>query len=254
MFKVILTTISVTTIIIVFSASIFLNGILNIFGLAKISLESLNSFHQSAQTIKQLKTKNAKLKNANTKYKQKNNKLKTNNTAHKQKINTIKGRHQAKNLNISKKFVKRSSNKIASSAVAAATIGTAGVVLTVAGLEIYDYCNDKRELLNDENILFDTNKEFNYKECLQNAKNDSAKIITLVQKSVPKIVGNAWQETKNFSQDKWDETKEISDDVWQTTNRYSQYQWDNIKTSTNDLWNQRENASRWIKGKWNKLF
>ena len=78
MFRVILTSISATIIIIVFSASIFLNGILNMFGLAKISLESLNSFHQSTQTIKQLKTKNAKLKNANTKYKQKNNKLNTN--------------------------------------------------------------------------------------------------------------------------------------------------------------------------------
>jgi hypothetical protein len=232
MFRVILTTISATIIIIVFSASIFLNGILNIFGLAKISLESLNSFHQSTQTIKQLKTKNAKLKNANTKYKQKNNKLNTNNTAHKQKINTIKDRHQAKNLNISKKFVKRSSNKIASSAVAAATIGTAGVVLTIAGLEIYDYCDDKRELLNDENILFDTNKEFNYTECLQSAKDDSAKIITLMQKSAPKTVYKAWQETKNFSQDKWS----------------------NIKTGTNDLWNQRENINQWTKDKWNKLF
>lgn len=197
MFKTILTTISATIIIIVFVVSISLNGILNIFGLAAISLGQLNKFHQLAQKVKILKKNN-------TKYKQKNHQLKTSNKTHKQKINAIKNRHQTKSLNISKKFAKRSGKKIALSAAAAATIGTAGVVSAVALLEGYDYCDDKRELLNDENILFDTNKEFNSSECLQSAKNDSEKIIH-----------DYWQSTKDFGQDKWNAIKEISNDIWQ---------------------------------------
>ena len=74
----------------------------------------------------------------------------------------VKIRHKLKRLKLSKKFIKRTSRKISVSAVSAATIGTAAVVVTIASLEIYDYCNDKKELLEDGNILFKSNEEFDY--------------------------------------------------------------------------------------------
>ncbi|WP_275098765.1 hypothetical protein [Sedimenticola hydrogenitrophicus] len=126
----------------------------------------------------------------------------------------MKKRHKDKKLNLPKKFVKRSSKKIASSAVTAATIGTAGVVITVAGLEVYDYCEDRKELHEDENILFKTNSEFDYTQCLADAKNDSNEIIISVKKAVPEMVDSAWEDTKDISNEMWAFTKKISTETW----------------------------------------
>jgi hypothetical protein len=93
--------------------------------------------------------------------------------------------------------VKRTSTKIASSTVAAATIGTAAVAITVAGLEVYSYCEDKNELHEDEKNLFKTKTEFDFKQCLIDAKKDSNEIIVAVKKAVPEIVGSAWESFKD---------------------------------------------------------
>lgn len=216
MFKIILTTIGTTIAVTIFTMSIFINSILNTFGLATVSLEKLVSFQQSKQVIQQLKTKNEK-------HKQKNKQIQADNTKYKSKIDAIKKRHKSKKLNISRKFVERSGKKITSSAISAATIGTAGVVLTVAGLEVYDYCEDKAVLLNDENILFDTNEEFDYARCLKNAQEDSAKIITLIQETAPEMVVSAWEDTKvsskkvaNEFDNMWREIKGFGKDKWST--------------------------------------
>jgi len=220
MFKIILTTIGTTIAVTIFTMSIFINSILNTFGLATVSLEKLVSFQQSKQVIQQLKTKNEK-------HKQKNKQIQADNTKYKSKIDAIKKRHKSKKLNISRKFVERSGKKITSSAISAATIGTAGVVLTVAGLEVYDYCEDKAVLLNDENILFDTNEEFDYARCLKNAQEDSAKIITLIQETAPEMVVSAWEDTKvsskkvaNEFDNMWREIKGFGKDKWSTV-----YEW-----------------------------
>jgi len=49
MFKIILTTIGTTIAVTIFTMSIFINSILNTFGLATVSLEKLVSFQQSKQ-------------------------------------------------------------------------------------------------------------------------------------------------------------------------------------------------------------
>ena len=176
MFKIILTTISATAVIIFFVASFFLNSILGLFNLATIPLSLLPEFYQSKQIIKNLKADKVKLKN--------NNKaLKATNSARGKKINAIKERHKIKDLNAPKKFAKRFGKKITSSAFAAGTIGTVGVIITVAGLEVYDYCEDKGELLKDENILFDTNKKFDYNKCYN---------------EVEKEIGSIWKSFKDW--------------------------------------------------------
>lgn len=238
MFKIILATISATVVIIFFVLSIFFNGILGLFNLATIPLNLLPEFHQSKQIITELTTKNKKLNSDNKGYKQKNSRLKKSNKAYSNKINTIKARHQTKNLNISKKFVERTGKKITSSAIAAGTIGTVGVVFTLAGLEAYYYCEDKQELFNDENILFDINKKFDYEACLNEARKDSEKIVTLVKESLSKEVNNAWDRTKSFSQEQWQKVIEESNNVWQKTRGFSKDQWQNIKINADYIWRQ----------------
>ena len=231
MFKVILTTISATAVIIFFVASFFLNSILGLFNLATIPLSLLPEFYQSKQIVKNLKADKVKLKN--------NNKaLKATNSAHRKKINAIKERHKIKDSNAPKKFAKRSGKKITSSAFAAATIGTVGVIFTVAGLEVHDYCEDKQELLKDENILFDTNKKFDYKICLDEATKDSEKIITLIKESSSEAIKNSWSKTKYISQKQWQQVKEESDYIWQKAKGFNKEQWQNIKTNVDYIWQQ----------------
>ncbi|WP_321323988.1 hypothetical protein [Thiomicrorhabdus sp.] len=179
MIKTIFITISTTLIVATFVVSTFLNGILGLFGLASTSTKTLNELRNSKQVVENMKK-----------------------------------RHAEKKLAVSKKYVKRSSQKIASSAVAAATIGTAGVVVTIAGLEVYEYCEDKKELQEDENILFNKKEEFNFNECLIAANEDSKEIVTSVKKAVPEIVDQAWEDTKGFSSETWETTKAMSASVW----------------------------------------
>lgn len=252
MFKIILTTISATIVIIFFVASFFLNSILGLFNLATIPLSLLPEFHQSKQIIQNLKTNKTKLKNNNKVLKTSNKKLTINNTklknsytalnisslVHKNKIDTIKKRHKIKDLNASKRFAERSGKKITSSAIAAGTIGTAGVIFTIAGLEVYDYCEDKRELLKDENILFDTNKKFDYKTCLDEATKDSKKIIILIKESSSEAIKSSWNETKDISQEQWQLFKKEFDDILQKTKGFNKEQWQNIKINADYMWRQ----------------
>jgi len=180
MVKTIFVTTSATLIVVTFVASTFLNSILGLFGLASTSIETLNDLKSSKQIVEKMRK-----------------------------------RHKAKELGVSKRYVKRSSKKIASSAVAAATIGTAGVVMTVAGLEVYDYCDDREELNEDENILFSQSNEFSYNECLSAASEDSKQIIYAVKEAVPKVVDEAWEETKSISRDTWESAKEMSNAAWE---------------------------------------
>ena len=179
MFKVIFTTISATLIVISFTASIFINSILGAFNLVAMPFEKFNQLQESHKVI-----------------------------------DKVKKRHQEKKTNVSKKFVKRSSKKIASSAVSAATIGTAGVVITVAGLEAHSYCEDKKEIQEDGNLLYGTDIKFDFKQCLIGAKEESSEIIVSVRKAVPKIVDNAWEETKEISSETWESVKNTSTQAW----------------------------------------
>ena len=198
MMKIILSTISATLVVATFVVSIFLNSILGLFGLALTSVASLKNLQDSKQIVQKMKK-----------------------------------RHKAKKLTVSKKFIKRSSKKIASSAVTAATIGTAGIVVTVAGFEVYDYCKDKEELLEDENILFETDKEFDFNKCLSDASKDSKEIVASLKETVPEAVHKAWKDTRGFSNETWESTKRISSELWGSTSDAMGNVWKSFTDWTN---------------------
>jgi hypothetical protein len=118
---------------------------------------------------------------------------------------TMKARHKNKKANASKKFLKKAGKRVTSSAVAAATLGTAAVTVIVIGLEVEDYCEDKKELLAEENILFGSDETFDYKKCLSDAEKESEKILTEVKDSVSNSVQESWESTSNYTQEQWDE-------------------------------------------------
>ena len=94
-------------------------------------------------------------------------------------------RHKTKSTNVSKRFIKRSSKKVAITAASAATIGTVAVIGSLTYLEISHYCDEKRILNDDANILFDTNEVFDMQMCLEQGKHES----TL-------FANEAWQQIK----------------------------------------------------------
>ena len=200
MFKVIFMSISTTLLVVVFIASIFLNSILGVFGLASTSIETLNNLHDSKQIVDKVKTK-----------------------------------HKAKKLKISK-YAKRTSRRISASAISAATIGTAAVVVAVVGFEVVDYCDDKEDLHEFENILFKTDKEYDYGECLSEAKNDTKAIIESVKNAVPKAVNSTWNGTKDISQESWNSTKSMTIRAWKATKSISNDAWGSTTETTDKFW------------------
>ena len=131
MFKTILITFTTTAGALILSAHLFLNPILGMFGLAATSVEALSKLQASHQVVQKLKS-----------------------------------RQLRKQKRISKRFVKRSGKRVASGALAAATVGTVAVVAAMTTIEISDYCEDKRALQEEATLLYGTDIEFDLEQCL----------------------------------------------------------------------------------------
>ncbi|MDC9725938.1 MAG: hypothetical protein PSN44_08505 [Gammaproteobacteria bacterium] len=141
-----------------FIAGLFFNSILASFGLVTTSIDSLNDLHQSKKIVEQMKT-----------------------------------RHHTKKKNFSKKFTKRAGAKLSSTATSAIpVIGVVGAVVAVAGLEASYYCEDKRELQEDENLLFGTSESFDNDQCLEEAQHDSKQLITEAKEAASQSLNDAW--------------------------------------------------------------
>ncbi len=188
--KTVFLTFTTTIIAISFAATLFLNTILGAFGLVTTSVETLSNLQSSQKVVEQMKT-----------------------------------RHKANKLKVSKKFAKRSTRRVASGTLAAATIGTIAVAVTMASFEVYDYCEDKKGLQEDANILFETTDEFDFEQCLKEGKNDSKQILADVKDIASDNVLAAMNSTAEYSSEKWLLLKESTDQTFRVTN-----------DATNELW------------------
>ncbi len=117
-------------------------------------------------------------------------------------VQKMQNRHKTKNANVSKRFIKRSGKKVAITAVSAATIGTVAVIGTLTYLEVSQFCDEKRVLNEDANILFDTQESFDMEACLEQGKQDSAL-----------FANEAWESVKNSSSEVFDSIEKSSDEL-----------------------------------------
>lgn len=187
-------TFSLTIMAVAMAATLFLNSILGAFGLVSTSLDNLHNLRESKQIVSKMKD-----------------------------------RHKTRKANVSRKFVRKSGRKAASTAIAASTIGTVAVVLTVASLEVVDYCDEKKELLDEENILYGTGNTFDYDACLTEGKEESRKIIESVKNDLSTTVTSAWEDTRKFSNEKWEEIKISSMDALSSTAESAGELWDSLR-------------------------
>ena len=130
MFKTILITFTTTAGALAFAANLFLNSILGMFGLAATSVETLSKLQASHEVVQKMKS-----------------------------------RQLRKQKQISKRFVKRSGKRVASGALAAATVGTVAVVAAMTTIEIAGYCEEQKELQADMDIINGTSTEFDLDRC-----------------------------------------------------------------------------------------
>jgi Na+/glutamate symporter len=121
---------------------LYLNAILGLFGLAATSIDALQELRSSKQVVEQMKQ-----------------------------------RHQGKQASASKRLVKRSAQRIGSTIVAAATVGTVAVTAVMVGLEVDDYCAEKQSLHDDESILYGTDNAFNIEQCLEEGREELARLL-----------------------------------------------------------------------------
>ena len=188
--KTILLTFTTTMAALTFAANLFLNSILGVFGLVTTSVDTLTNLQSSQKIVEKMKT-----------------------------------RHKAKKLDITKNFAKRTSKKLASTALAAATIGTVAVVVTVASIEVADYCEEKKSLQEDYNILYGTKQEFDFNHCLEEGKNESKMMLEEIKLSTTEAVNSAMSSTVEYSNEKWLAIKEASAEVFKSS-----------EIATNELW------------------
>jgi hypothetical protein len=182
--KAICITFTTTLAAIAFAATLFLNTILGTFGLVTTSVESLNKLKSSQLVMDKMKT-----------------------------------RHQAKKMNVTKKLAKRSGRRVASASLAAATIGTVAVAVTMTGFEIHDYCEDKASLQVDDNILYGTTDKFNFDECIEEGKVESKRILTEVKQAASERLNDAMNSVTQYSSQQWLALQESNFDTIESTSQ-----------------------------------
>lgn len=195
--KTMLLTSSGTLIIIFLSSWLFLNSLLATFGLAATSIHTLKNLHASQNVV-----------------------------------NHMKQRHQVKKRHLTNAFTKRSAKKIASTALAAATIGTVAVAITMVSLEVSDYCEQKKSLHEDENILYTTDSTFDFDQCINDGQEDSKRLWQQVMDTTSNSVNQALNAPI-----------ELSDQAWLDIKRAFQHALDTTNQANNDLW---DSTQHWL--------
>lgn len=147
----------------------------------------------------------------------------------------MKQRHNEKKLNTSKRLVKRSTKRVASTTLAAATIGTAAVALTTISLEVADYCEERRSLQEDANILDGTDIAFDLEQCIEEAEQDANTIFAELQNLSNKKITDTINATADYSEDAWDYVKDATIDAVYSTGEVTADVWDTIISSMIDL-------------------
>jgi uncharacterized membrane protein YdfJ with MMPL/SSD domain len=163
MLKTIIITIITTLTVATLAASLFLNTIIGAFGRAAIPLATLVQL-QASQKI----------------------------------VDTMKARHLRKQTRITKRFIKRSGRRVASAALAAATFGTVVVAAAMTAVGISDYCNEKKELQEEANILYGTAIKFDLDQCLEESAEDAKAIIDEATDTVATKVSDAFDFTADY--------------------------------------------------------
>ncbi|MEH6823724.1 MAG: hypothetical protein V7629_07455 [Motiliproteus sp.] len=166
--KTIFYTFSATLGLIALIGTLFLNTILGVFGLAATSVDVLQRLSASQRVVEQMQS-----------------------------------RHQHKKLQAAKRLATKAPRRVASTALAAATIGTVAVVMTVTSLEVADYCEAKRVLQEDENLLYATAVEFDLEQCFEEGKEESKAILTELKNSSISAVSDAFSGTSEYSEEVW---------------------------------------------------
>jgi len=180
-----------TLIISIFTAFIvvklFFSSIFALFGYAALPIDSLNSLTHSKKTMQ-----------------------------------TMQKRHKTKSANVSKRFIKRSGKKVALTAASAATIGTVAVIGTLTYLEITQYCDEKRVLNEDANILFDRNDKFDMQACLEQGKQDSAHFANAAWKSVKESSSGFADEIGKSSDELLDPSRKATVELFESIDKWYQ--------------------------------
>jgi len=194
MTKTILLTISASVAVMIVVFSLFLNSILGIFGLVTTSVDTIRSLQASNQIVQKMKV-----------------------------------RHSQRKANVAKKVAKKSSRRVASATLAAVTIGAVAVAVTVAGLEVYDYCEEKSEYQEDANILYGTSTKFDFKQCIKEGKEDSKAILDEVKNLTSTAVQGAMNSTVKYSSEKWNAIKNMSMQSLDSSKITAEELWDSSK-------------------------
>ena len=96
---------------------------------------------------------------------------------------------------------------MASTALAAATFGTVAVACAMNAVEISSYCEQKAELQVEANILYGTDIEFDFEQCIQECTDDAKAILTEATDTVATKVSDVFDSIVHYSNEVWSDIK-----------------------------------------------
>jgi len=164
----------------IFASLLFFNSILGVFGLAATSIESLKDLRASHQVTQ-----------------------------------AMKERHKIKKTKLTNKLSKKSKKRVASSAIAIIpVVGVVASIVAVTAIEVSNYCEEKKELQLDENILFGTNHIVDTDVCMKEMRADAESTIDEITTSTISNIVAFSDSAKLYSTSKYLSAKNSTRQLW----------------------------------------
>ncbi len=191
MFKTVATTFTLTAGGCVLLGSLFAQSLLGLFGLAYTSAETLARLHHAQAVVEKLQA-----------------------------------RHALKKQRAAKRVVKRSARRLAAVGLAAATVGTAAVVVTVASLEADDYCAEQQALQEEADLLYDTASAFDYAQCLAAARSDYGALASETLATLTQATEATVERSRDAGREAWARVRATALELLAAAGSSAQALWD----------------------------
>jgi hypothetical protein len=168
MFRTVALSVAATLAVVAVAATLLLDPILGLFGLAATPVDTLERLRASDRIVAQLKERNA--------------------------------RRQAE---VSEKFVQQAGQRVASTSVAAATVGPVAVAMATVSIEAERYCDERQALQQQADLLNGTETAFDRERCFEEAKRDMQAILEELRRTGSKALSEALEASARFSEETW---------------------------------------------------
>jgi hypothetical protein len=123
-------------------------------------------------------------------------------------VDALRQRNAQERAELDREFAQRAARHVASTTIAAATVGPPAVAMATMTVEAGRYCERKEALVRDADLLLGTTTAFDRERCFEDAKRESVAILDEVKRTASKAASEALDLSARVGDEAWSKLRE----------------------------------------------